>query len=81
MLSGSIAVTVVEELPRGNLLVQGEKWISLNEGHDFIRVRGIVRRSDITDQHRAIHPDRGCSNYGGTGVTKDAAEWLDVAIL
>ena len=73
-LSGSIAVTVVEELPRGNLLVQGEKWISLNEGHEFIRVRGIVRRSDITQANTVLSTQIADARiaYGGTGVTKDA---------
>ena len=73
-LSGSIAVTVVEELPRGNLLVQGEKWISLNEGHEFIRVRGIVRRSDITQANTVLSTQIADARiaYGGTGATKDA---------
>ena len=73
-LSGSLAVTVVEELPRGNLLVQGEKWISLNEGHEFIRVRGIVRRSDITQANTVLSTQIADARiaYGGTGATKDA---------
>ena len=79
-LSGSIAVTVVEELPRGNLLVQGEKWISLNEGHEFIRVRGIVRRSDIAQNNTVLSTQIADARiaYGGSGVTKDANRmgWL-----
>jgi len=46
-LSGSITVTVAERLPNGNLLVRGEKWITLNHGEEFIRVQGIVRPVDI----------------------------------
>ena len=79
-LSGSIAVTVVEELPRGNLLVQGEKWISLNEGHEFIRLRGIVRRSDIAQNNTVLSTQIADARiaYGGSGVTKDANRmgWL-----
>ena len=79
-LSGSIAVTVVEELPRGNLLVQGEKWISLNEGHEFIRVRGIIRRSDIAQNNTVLSTQIADARiaYGGSGVTKDANKmgWL-----
>ena len=79
-LSGSIAVTVVEELPRGNLLVQGEKWISLNEGHEFIRVRGIIRRSDIAQNNTVLSTQIADARiaYGGSGVTKDANRmgWL-----
>ena len=79
-LSGSIAVTIVEELPRGNLLVQGEKWISLNEGHEFIRLRGIVRRSDITTDNTVLSTQIADARiaYGGTGATRDANKmgWL-----
>lgn len=46
-LSGSVTVTVAERLPNGNLLVRGEKWITLNHGQEFIRVQGIVRPVDI----------------------------------
>jgi flagellar L-ring protein precursor FlgH len=46
-LSGSITVTVADRLPNGNLLVRGEKWITLNHGEEFIRVQGIVRPVDI----------------------------------
>ena len=79
-LSGSIAVTVVEELPRGNLLVQGEKWLSLNEGHEFIRLRGIVRRSDIAKDNTVLSTQIADARiaYGGTGATGDANKmgWL-----
>lgn len=79
-LSGSIAVTVIEELPRGNLLVQGEKWISLNEGHEFIRVRGIIRRSDISQDNTVLSTQIADARiaYGGAGATKDANRmgWL-----
>jgi flagellar L-ring protein precursor FlgH len=46
-LSGSVTVTVVEVLANGNLVVQGEKWININQGEEYIRLRGIVRPTDI----------------------------------
>lgn len=46
-LEGSIAVTVARVLANGNLVVQGEKWITINHGEEFIRIRGIVRPMDI----------------------------------
>lgn len=46
-LEGSITVTVAERLPNGNLLVRGEKRITINQGQEFIRVQGIVRPVDI----------------------------------
>jgi flagellar L-ring protein FlgH len=46
-LEGTITVTVAERLPNGNLLVRGEKRITINQGQEFIRVQGIVRPVDI----------------------------------
>lgn len=46
-LQGNITVTVAEIYPNGNLLVRGEKWLTLNQGEEYIQVAGIVRPADI----------------------------------
>ncbi len=46
-LLGDITVTVVERLPNGNLRIRGEKWVTLNQGREFIRLSGIIRPDDI----------------------------------
>ena len=46
-LIGDITVTVVEKLPNGNLRIRGEKWLTLNQGREFIRLSGIIRPYDI----------------------------------
>jgi flagellar L-ring protein precursor FlgH len=46
-LEGSITVTVAERLANGNLLVRGEKRITINQGQEFVRLQGIVRPVDI----------------------------------
>ncbi len=46
-LTGNITVTVIKRLPSGNLLVRGEKHLSLNQGSEFIRIEGLVRPADI----------------------------------
>lgn len=46
-LTGSITVTVAEVLPNGILRVRGEKWITLNNGDELIRISGLVRRDDV----------------------------------
>jgi flagellar L-ring protein precursor FlgH len=46
-LNGSITVTVADRLPNGNLLVRGEKRITINQGEEYIRLQGIVRPIDI----------------------------------
>ena len=50
-LNGSITVTVAERLANGNLLVRGEKLITINQGEEFIRLEGIVRPVDIGPQN------------------------------
>ena len=79
-LSGSIAVTVVQELGRGNLLVQGEKWIRLNQGNEFIRIRGVIRKADITNNNTILSTQIADARiaYSGTGATSDANSmgWL-----
>jgi flagellar L-ring protein precursor FlgH len=46
-LAGSITVTVVERLANGNLRIRGEKWVTINQGREFIRLSGIIRSDDI----------------------------------
>lgn len=46
-LVGDITVTVVDRLPNGNLVIRGEKWVTLNQGREFIRLSGIIRPHDI----------------------------------
>ena len=45
--SGTIAVTVSEVLPNGNLIVAGEKQVAMNKGVEFIRFSGMVRPDSI----------------------------------
>jgi len=46
-LTGSISVTVAKRLANGNLLVRGQKWITINQGREYVRIQGIVRPIDI----------------------------------
>ena len=42
VFNGTITVTVIEVLPNGNLLVSGEKQVSIGAGTEYIRLSGIV---------------------------------------
>ena len=46
-MNGSITVTVAEVLPNGNMIVRGEKWLTLNQGEEYIQISGIVRPQDV----------------------------------
>jgi len=50
-LAGRITVSVIEVLNNGNLVVRGEKWLVINNGKEYIRLTGIIRPLDITEQN------------------------------
>ena len=79
-LDGLISVTVAEVLANGNLMVQGEKWIRLNQGEEFIRVRGMVRPVDIRADNTVLSTQIANAQvaYGGSGTLADSNRpgWL-----
>src|SRR5215469_7407834 len=42
LFTGTIAVTVIEVLPNGNLIVAGEKQIGIRENSEILRFSGVV---------------------------------------
>lgn len=73
-LSGEISATVVKRLSNGNLVVRGQKWLTLNQGSEYVRVEGVIRPIDI-------QPDNSIESwkvanarigYGGKGSLADA---------
>jgi flagellar L-ring protein precursor FlgH len=80
-LDGFITATVVARLPNGNLVVQGEKWIQLNQGDELVRIQGIVRSADIAPDN-TISSSRVAEariSYSGRGslARANAKGWLD----
>lgn len=53
-LTGNITVTIADVLPNGNLVVRGEKWLTLNQGEEFIQISGIVRPQDVTTSNTVV---------------------------
>ncbi|WDS36849.1 flagellar basal body L-ring protein FlgH [Pseudoxanthomonas sp.] len=51
-LSGNLTVTVIRRLGNGNLVIRGEKNLSLNQGNEYIRVEGVVRDADISNENK-----------------------------
>ena len=68
-LRGSISVTVSEVLPNGVLRIQGEKWLRLNQGDEYVRVTGLVRPQDIGTDNTIPSSKIADARiaYGGTG--------------
>jgi flagellar L-ring protein precursor FlgH len=79
-LSGSISVTVVQVLSNQNLVVRGEKWLTLNNGDEYIRLTGVVRTADISPSNE-IQSSKIANariQYSGTGTFSSAQKqgWL-----
>jgi len=73
-LTGFISVTVAKRLANGNLLVRGQKWITLNQGREYVRIQGIVRPVDIGPDNTVLSTQVADATiaYGGTGTLADA---------
>jgi flagellar L-ring protein FlgH len=83
--TGRLAVTVIEVYENGNLLVSGEKQVTINRGTEYIRFSGVVNPS-------YIRPDNSVSStrvadarleYRGTGYIDEAQTmgWLSRLFL
>ncbi|WP_426358521.1 flagellar basal body L-ring protein FlgH [Pseudocolwellia sp. HL-MZ19] len=79
-LTGNISVHVLRVLPNGNLMIRGEKWMSLNNGDEYIRLTGIIRAQDISSSNTITSSKVANARiqYAGTGAFADAQEqgWL-----
>lgn len=79
-LAGNITVTVTEVLPNGVLHIRGEKWLSLTNGDEYIRLTGLVRPEDISPDNTVASNRIADARiaYGGTGDFDQANQmgWL-----
>jgi flagellar L-ring protein precursor FlgH len=78
--SGLLSVTVVRVFDNGNMEVQGQKELTLNNGNEYVRVRGVVRPEDISATN-VVSSDRLADaqiRYTGSGHLADASQpgWL-----
>lgn len=69
-LNGSITVTVHGIMPNGNLIVEGEKWVNINQAHEYVKLQGVVRPRDI-GAYNTIYSTQVADariSYGGRGT-------------
>ncbi|KZN13493.1 flagellar basal body L-ring protein FlgH [Marinomonas sp. TW1] len=75
-LSGTITVTVYKAYSNGLLAVRGEKWLRLNQGDEYIRFSGLVRKQDISPDN-TVESQRVADariTYSGTGEVAAGSE-------
>ena len=75
---GTVSVHAVQ--PNGILEIRGEKWLTLNQGDEYIRLSGLVRADDIQNDN-SVSSQRIADariSYAGRGALSDAnaAGWL-----
>ena len=78
--TGSLAVTVIRVFANGNMEVSGQKEITLNNGNEYVRVKGIVRPEDISATN-IVSSNRLADaqiRYTGSGHLADTSKpgWL-----
>jgi len=51
VFTGNLAVTVIDVLPNGNLLVSGEKQVAIGQEQEYVRISGVVNPGFIDTQN------------------------------
>jgi len=79
-ITGFVTVSVVRVFPNGHLEVLGQKKLTLSQGDEYIRIKGMVRPADISPSN-VVNSDRLANaeiTYIGTGDISDANKrgWL-----
>jgi flagellar L-ring protein FlgH len=79
-LAGSLTVTVVDVQANGNLVVQGDKTLKLNQGDEFVHISGVIRTADIATNNTVTSDKLADAkiSYSGKGVVDSSNRmgWL-----
>jgi len=73
-LAGSLTVTVIDVQANGNLVVQGDKTLKLNQGDEFVHISGVIRTADIQGNNTVTSDKLADAkiSYSGKGVMDSA---------
>jgi flagellar L-ring protein FlgH len=78
--TGSLTVTVTQVESNGNLVVEGDKTLKLNQGDEFIHISGVVRPADVSTANTvtSVKIADAHISYSGKGVIANANRmgWL-----
>lgn len=84
-LSGTITAVVVKTLPNGQMVIQGQKAVTVSQGEEYFTITGIVRPDDV-GANNEITADKIAAmrvGYTGEGPIKDATSpgWMSRFLL
>ncbi len=73
-INGTIGVSVVEVMSNGNLVIRGEKLLTLNQGSERIQLSGIIREADVAPDNTVMSTQIADAKitYTGEGALSDA---------
>lgn len=79
-LSGTLTATVVRVQRNGNLVIRGQKQLTLNQGEEYVTISGTVRPDDITADN-VVSSTRVANarvSYTGSGALASSSRpgWL-----
>jgi len=75
-LRGQLSVTVTKVFDNGNMEILGQKKLTLNNGDEYIRLLGIIRPEDISNQN-TVQSSRIANakiSYTGAGDVADTSK-------
>jgi len=79
-LTGSMSVTVLRVYANGNLEIGGQKKLTLTNGDEYVRVRGIIRPEDVSEDNIILSSRIADAQitYIGAGQVHDSVNqgWL-----
>ena len=75
-ITGNLTVVVTRVYENGNLWVQGQKMLTLNQGEEFVRVSGLIRPEDIASGNvvQSSRIAQAQISYTGAGDVHDASK-------
>jgi flagellar L-ring protein precursor FlgH len=75
-ITGKVTVMVTRVYENGNMWVQGEKKLTLNQGEEYVRVAGLVRPEDIQTGNivNSTSIAQATISYTGSGDIADATK-------
>ena len=73
-LTGELTVTVARVLPNNNLIVKGEKRLTINNSLEHLRISGIVRPQDVAPDNTVLSTKVANAHveYSSKGIMADA---------
>jgi flagellar L-ring protein precursor FlgH len=79
-LAGALTVTVIDVQANGNLVVQGDKTLHLNQGDEFVHIAGVIRTADIATNNTVTSDKLADAHisYSGKGAVDSSNRmgWL-----